>query len=263
MAREDMPTGGVVYYGYSKIASEDWTAAVKELRKGTNTAPMSTTVSTSAFSFAYSWMASGYNVFKIEETDATKGLAFTIYVTGTGAVWAWISGSSGEDMDSPKWSGRTSGTIWTSGQSGVNQNATSVSFALIPLDATASQSKKATVMYMVEAGGNDATSPWIYPNSFTTNFTPFQSTLSGTPSSTTAAINVFGPIHAPKLAGAAKSGILALMPTQTTQSMPPGDYSASGVLSGYANLRGVMPGHDGHALLFLNADTGTSTYDEE
>lgn len=266
MARQDVPVGGVVYYGYSKEDTGDWSAGINELKKGMDANSVFVSTGTGAaantiFEFGYYWMTTGNHVVKVSAADSTRGLPFTIYATGIGTAWAWIGSAANEDMGAPKWTGVTAGDFWTTGSSGVSSatEVSSLSIAKIPLTPTGTGSGNATAMYLIQ----DNSGPYVYPNNFSSGFTPFRTTISGVPTVTDANINVFGPIHASRLSGVTKSGIIAHMPTQTTQQMPPGDYSVSGALSGSDNLRAVMPNSDGYAMLFLNADTGTSTYDDE
>lgn len=261
MAREDVSIGGIVYYGYSKEDTTDWSAGINELQKRMNVTPVSTSGVSAGleFIFKYSWMASGNHVVSLTASSNTRGLAFTIYVSGTGTVWAWIGIGANEDMNTPRWSGRTSGDVWKTGTTGISTTASSISIAKIPMEALGrSSGLKVTAIYMIddESGG----APFIFPNNLTSAFTPFRSTLSGVPESTSAKLNVFGPIHAPTLAGYYNG--VAVMPTQTTQPMPPGDYQCT-VPKGYINLKGVMPGQNGYARLFLNADPNASTYSED
>lgn len=266
MAREDVSVGGVVYYGYSLEAPEDWAAALKELKRNMNSAPVSVDSDGLTLTFRYSWMSAGNNVFKVTAADTERGLAFTVYNTGLGNVWAWVGGEASVDVNAPKWNGRTSGTVWDSGTTGVSTSATSVSFANVRINPSANSGKKATAAYLVEVNNH----PLVYPNDKSSSFTPFATSLSGTPVSTEAKTSIFGPIHAPALAGVSRGGTV-FMPSQTTQVTPYGSYCFT--LKGQdsdgndatltTRFQGVMMNDSGGAMLFMAADTGTSTYDEE
>lgn len=261
MARQDVSVGGIVYYGYSLEDVEDWSAGLTELKKRMNSAPVSVTSDGLTFIFRYGWMASGNHVFKIEATSAEKGLAFTIFNTGAGNTWAWISQSDTADMTTPHWGGRTSGTTWSTGSTGVSVSAESVSFANLQIIGSATSGKKATGAYLIESNG----SLLVFPNDRTSSFTPFGTTLSGSPSSTEAKVSVFGPVHAPSLAGYGNGSVY--IPTQTTQPIPYGSYnfSMNNTSGGVSDLRfqGVMMNSSGNAMLFMMADTGASAYDDE
>lgn len=256
--REDVPVGGVVYYGYSKEDTGDWSAGINELKKGMNSNSVQTSVDPDNFEFRYYWMLPANHVVSVTASNTTRGLPFTIYSTGFGNVWAWIGSAGDADMSSPNWSGRTSGDIWKTGSTGIATTAASVSFVKVPLTGTSSVGTKATAMYGIQ---DDDGALYVFPNNFTSQFTPAPSTLTGTPANTSAKLNVFGPIHASNLAGFTSKGIVA-MPTQTTQLMPPGDYQCS-TANGSVGLRAVMLGSSGAAMIVLGADTGTSTYDDE
>lgn len=263
MAREDVSVGGIVYYGYSKESPEDWDAAIKELRKKMNSPPVITVYDDDEFIFRYSWMSTGNNVVRITASDTTRGLAFTVYNTGLGNVWAWISGDGNVDVNTPKWDGRSAGTIWASGATGVSDPATSVSIARIGILPANSSGKRATASYLIE---NDTSNgPLVFPNDLSSSFTPFTTTLSGVPTSNQAKMSIFGPVHAPSLGG--RGTPYVCMPTQTTQIIPYGSYmfSAEGQDGNMLDQRfqGVMMNSSGNAMLFMMADTGSSAYDDE
>lgn len=263
MAREDVSVGGIVYYGYSLESPEDWSAGCKELVKKMNSAPVATSISSTEFTFRYSWMQNGNNVAKVVAADSERGLAYTIFSTGAdNGVWAWISSSGTEDANSPNWSGKTSGSIWTTGINGVSTTASAISLARISVIPSASSGKKATAMYLMQSDGSGV---YVFPNDMASSFTPFKSTISGSPESTQAKITVMGPVHSPYLAG--RGSPYAMMPTIATQVIPPGSYNFSGLdTSGKIvdwRLQGVMAGSDGNSALFMMADTGASAYDDE
>lgn len=263
MAREDVSVGGVVYYGYSLESPEDWEAGLTELRNKMNSPPVTTSSDGLDFTIRYSWMSSGNNAVNVSAADSNRGLAFTIFVTGLGNVWAWISGSGTVDVNSPNWGGRTSGSVWTTGTTGISSSATSVSVAKIDIIPSASSGKKATGAYLLENDSSEG--PIVLPNDRSSAFTPFITTLKGTPTSTQAMISIFGPVHASSLSGRGGSGVC--MPTQTTQSIPYGSYNFSCKDSSGQTVdrrfQGVMMNSSGNAMLFMMADTGTSSYDEE
>lgn len=263
MAREDVSVGGIVYYGYSLESPEDWRAGLTALRKKMNSSAVTTSSDSLEFIFRYGWMSSGNNVVKVTAADSNRGLAFTIFDTGLNNVWAWISGSGTENVNSPNWNGRTSGDIWTSGVAGISTPATSVSIARVEVIPSTGTGTRTTAAYLIQNDNNAA--PLIYPNGMTSAFTPFSTTLSGTPTSTAAKISIFGPVHAPTLAGYGSPYVC--MATQTTQPIPYGSYnfSASSVDGKIIDRRfqGVMMNSGGSAVLFMMADTGTSSYDDE
>lgn len=263
MASEDVSVGGIVYYGYSKESPNEWKAGMNELRKKMNSAPILTTYSDTDFIFRYSWMSDTNYVVKIEAADSTRGLAFTIFNTGLGNVWAWISGSSNVDVNTPNWGGLTSGSVWTTGSSGISTAATSVSIAKIGVLPSANSGAKTTATYLIE---NDSSNgPLVFPNGMRSAYTPFTTTLRGAPSSTQAKMSIFGPVHASALAG--RGSPYVCMPSQTAQMIPYGSYmfSSTAVDDSTVDRRfqGVMMNSSGNAMLFMMADTGSSAYDDE
>ena len=250
---EDVSIGGAVYYGYSVESPGDWDAGIKSLMANLNQAPLISTSTSDEFEVRYGWMSSTNHVVKLEAEDSTRGIAFTIFVNGVGDVWAWLSASASADVNTPNWSGTTTGDFWTTGTAGVATNVSSISLASIKILGSTGIGKKATQAYALMAQGGGA--PYIYANDGTTAFTPYQTTLSGSPLSTSAKVTVLGPLHAASLAGVGEN---AKMLTQASQSIPPGSYSM-----GNYRFQGVMAGTNGGATLFLPADTDYNTYNEE
>lgn len=259
MAVQDVTVGGVVYYGYSAESPEDWVAATNALANRLNTPPISTTHSSSEFKIRYSWMDASSHVIKLTPADANRGFAYTIYVTGPGECWAWISAASDVDVNAPNWNGRTIGDLWKTGQNGITTTASSVSIASVIVQPIATSGKKATKAYLISPP--DSGVPYIYPNDATQRFTPYVSALSGGSSPSNARVSILGPIHATGLAGYT---LVSKMLTQSTQALPPGSYHFSNSSSDTLKMQGVMANATGKADIFLVGELPemTETTDE-
>lgn len=268
MGRSSVAAGGTVYYGASLDSNSeaDRLAGMQELMNGfagriTSADRLDQTHGSTYRSlyFKYSWMDVN-KCFAANTYREDRGYQFTIYVSGTGDVYAYFreSGTPSEIISSPEWRGYCNTAAVSTEPKGMDvdynggRRLAIANVALHPIGSNAEATRA-----MVQVGTQR---PVVWSRDITAGTTMVGTPLS-TPSSSQSSnagkIIVLGPIFAAKTGGVSANARMVVMSDNT---LGPGSYQIGGIPYQFV---GVDSGNDSgtQAALALRGSTSTVSTD--